>query len=174
MASHIIPQHAKAIGKQGKLIPPNLGACCQRVTQDDYRQAIAPFQRVSDFAIVDCREFSLHDMEDFAAAWSLRVLRANLSALHNRSGKVSEAALVRKPFNVRMLLRRLETNLHGGYVHEKFVMLAPIKSIAALLVFVLIAWLTSCQGGVGGGNATSKGEVTDPNAAFSRAAKQSP
>jgi hypothetical protein len=73
-----------------------------------------------------------------------------------------------------MLFRRLETNLHGGIVREIFVMWAPKKSIAALLVFILIAWLTSCQGGAGEGNATSKGEVTDPNASFSRAVKQPP
>jgi hypothetical protein len=30
----------------------------------------------------------------------------------------------------------------------------------------------SCEGGAGQGNATSKGEVTDPNASFSRAATQ--
>jgi hypothetical protein len=53
-----------------------------------------------------------------------------------------------------------------------FVMLAPIKSIAATLILVLIAWLTSCQGGAREGNATSKGEVIDPNTSFSRAAKQ--
>ena len=93
MAPHVVPQHAKAMGKQWKLIIPNLSACRQRVTQDNYREAIVSLQSVSDFAIVDFREFSLHGMEDLAPALSLCVLRVSVSALHNSSGKLSKPRL---------------------------------------------------------------------------------
>jgi hypothetical protein len=65
----------------------------------------------------------------------------------------------------------VETNLQRRFVREMFVMLQPIKLIAALLVFPLSAFLTSCESKPQGGNATSKGEVTDPNASFSRSEK---
>ena len=55
-----------------------------------------------------------------------------------------------------------------------FVVVPPIKSILAMFVVALSAFLASCQSVPRGGNVSSKGDITDPNASFLRSAKNAP